>query len=123
PGPEMLAHEIALPLPAGSLRRGRHGPEGGMSTTATRLAARRFAALGIVLVLWEALVRFGLINPFYVPPPSKVGATLFDLFADGEIWTHIEATFGAALLGLLLGVVVGGALGTAAALLPRLGEI
>ena len=80
-------------------------------STAARLAARRFAALGIVLVLWEALVRFGLINPFYVPPPSKVGATLFDLFADGEIWTHIEATFGAALLGLLLGVVVGGALG------------
>ena len=92
-------------------------------STATRLAARRFAALGIVLVLWEALVRLKLINPFYVPPPSKVGATLFDLFADGEIWTHVEATFGAALLGLLLGVIVGGALGTAAALLPRVGEI
>jgi NitT/TauT family transport system permease protein len=94
-----------------------------MTTTATRLAARRFAVLAILLVLWEALVRLELINPFYVPAPSKVGATLFDLFADGEIWTHVEATFGAALLGLLLGVIVGGALGTAAALLSRVGEI
>ena len=93
-----------------------------MSATAT-LAARRLAALGIVLVLWEGLVWLNLINPFYVPAPSTVGATLVNLFADGEIWTHVEATFGAALLGLLLGVIVGGALGTAAALLPRLGEI
>jgi sulfonate transport system permease protein len=93
-----------------------------MSAT-TALAARRFAVLGILLVVWEALVRLNLINPFYVPAPSSVGATLVNLFADGEIWTHVEATFGAALLGLLLGVVVGGALGTAAALVPRLGEI
>jgi NitT/TauT family transport system permease protein len=94
-----------------------------MTTTTTRLAARRLVALGIVLGLWEALARFGVLNPFYVPPPSKVAATLFALFAEGEIWAHIEATFGAALLGLLLGVVVGAALGTAAALLPRVGEI
>jgi NitT/TauT family transport system permease protein len=94
-----------------------------MSITTGQLAARRFITLGIMLAVWEALVRLELINPFYVPAPSKVGATLFDLFADGEIWTHIEATFGAALLGLLLGVIVGGALGTVAALLPRVGEI
>ncbi len=94
-----------------------------MSTATTGLAVRRLVTLGIVLVLWEALVRFGVINPFYVPAPSKVSATLFELFAEGEIWTHVEATFGAALLGLLLGVVVGAALGTAAALLPSVGEI
>jgi NitT/TauT family transport system permease protein len=94
-----------------------------MSPTRVQLAARRLVTLGIVLGLWEALVRFKLINPFYVPAPSTIGATLLGLFADGEIWTHIEATFGAALLGLLLGVIVGGALGTVAALLPRVGEI
>ena len=53
------------------------------------------------------------------PAGSKsVSATLFALFADGEIWTHIEATFGAALLGLALGVLVGALLGIGAALLP-----
>ena len=94
-----------------------------MNTTTIRLAMRRLVVLGIVLSFWEALARFGVLNPFYVPPPSKVAATLFALFADGEIWTHIEATFGAALLGLALGVIVGAILGVGAALLPLVGEI
>jgi NitT/TauT family transport system permease protein len=93
-----------------------------MSTTTIRLA-RRLVVLGILLSLWEVLARFGVLNPFYVPPPSKVGATLLALFADGEIWPHIEATFGAALLGLALGVVVGAILGVCAALLPQVAEI
>ena len=94
-----------------------------MNMKATSLLVRRLVALGITVGLWEALARLGVINPFYVPPPSKVAATLFTLFADGEIWTHIEATFEAALLGLALGVIVGAALGAAAALLPYIGEI
>jgi NitT/TauT family transport system permease protein len=94
-----------------------------MNTTTIRLTARRLIVLGILLSLWEVLARFGVLNPFYVPPPSKVAATLFGLFADGEIWTHIEATFGAALLGLALGVIVGAILGVSAALLPPVGEI
>jgi len=84
---------------------------------------RRVLDLVILLSLWEALAQFGVLDPFYLPPPSKVSATLFELFADGEIWTHIEATFGAALLGLALGVLVGALLGAAAALLPWVGEI
>jgi len=87
------------------------------------LALRRLLALGIVLGLWEALAQFGVLDPFYLPPPSKVSATLFALFSDGEIWTHIEATFGAALMGLALGVLVGALLGAGAALLPWIGEI
>ncbi|SDR39200.1 NitT/TauT family transport system permease protein [Rhizobiales bacterium GAS113] len=94
-----------------------------MSTESSRLAARRLVVLATMLGLWEALARFGVLNPFYVPPPSKVAATLFALFTEGEIWTHMEATFGAALLGLALGVMVGAFLGVAAALLPHLGEI
>src|SRR6266705_3257721 len=87
------------------------------------LTVRRLLALVILLCLWEALAQFGVLDPFYLPPPSKVSATLFELFADGEIWTHIEATFGAALLGLALGVIVGAILGVSAALLPQVGEI
>jgi NitT/TauT family transport system permease protein len=94
-----------------------------MSGAAAGLAARRLAALVLLLLLWEGLARVGVLDPFYLPPPSKVGETLVALFADGEIWTHIEATFGAALLGLALGVAVGAVLGSAAALLPLLGEI
>ncbi len=94
-----------------------------MNPTRIGLTVRRLLALVILLSLWEALAQFGVLDPFYLPPPSKVSATLFELFADGEIWTHIEATFGAALLGLALGVLVGALLGAAAALLPWVGEI
>jgi len=87
------------------------------------LAVRRLLALAVMLGLWEALAQFGVLDPFYLPPPSKIAATLLSLFEDGGIWTHIEATFGAALLGLALGVIVGALLGAGAALLPWLGEI
>jgi NitT/TauT family transport system permease protein len=87
------------------------------------LTVRRLLALAVVLGLWEGLARFGVLDPFYLPPPSQVGATLFELFADGGIWTHIEATFGAALAGLALGVLVGALLGASAALLPWVGEL
>jgi len=94
-----------------------------VNATRTGLAVRRLLALAVVLGLWEALAQFDVLDPFYLPPPSKIAATLFALFEDGEIWTHIEATFGAALLGLVLGVLVGALLGAAAALLPWVGEI
>jgi NitT/TauT family transport system permease protein len=84
---------------------------------------RRLVALIPFLVLWEVLARGGILNPFFVPPPSKVATTLVALFVDGDIWPHIEATVGAALIGLLLGVVVGTALGAAAALLAWVAEI
>jgi NitT/TauT family transport system permease protein len=93
-----------------------------MMSPANGLALRRLVALIVFLGLWEGLSRMGVLNPFYVPPPSKVGATLVGLFTEGEIWTHIEATFGAAMLGLALGVAVGIVLGAGAALLPRIGE-
>src|SRR6476661_4433593 len=66
--------------------------------------------LALLLVVWEVLARYGVIDPFYMPPPSRVGGALLELFLSGEIWTHIEATFGAALLGLLIGSVIGMAL-------------
>jgi NitT/TauT family transport system permease protein len=94
-----------------------------VSAAGTWLALRRLIALAVVLGLWELLARVGVLNPFYLPPPSQVAATLFELFADGGIWTHIEATFGAALAGLALGVLVGALLGAGAALLPWVGEI
>ncbi len=84
---------------------------------------RRLIALGLVLALWEAAGRAGLLNPLFAPSPSKVWVALVDLFADGRIWPHLEATFSAALGGLVLGIVVGVLLGVAAALIPLVAEL
>jgi NitT/TauT family transport system permease protein len=84
---------------------------------------RQLVAFALLLGLWEAAGRAGLLNPLYAPEPSRIAAALIQLFADGEIWTHLEATFTAALGGLVLGIVVGIALGIVAALVPLVAEL
>src|ERR1700751_447677 len=84
---------------------------------------RQLAALAMLLALWEAAGRAGMLNPLYLPSPSQIGAALFDLFSDGRIWPHLEATFTAALGGLVLGIAVGAVLGVAAALVRLIAEL
>jgi NitT/TauT family transport system permease protein len=84
---------------------------------------RQLLAFGLLLVLWEAAGRAGMLNPLYMPMPSSIWAALVELFAEGRIWPHLEATFSAALAGLALGVVVGVALGVIAALIPVVAEL
>ena len=64
-----------------------------------------------------------LLNPLYMPSPSKVGNGARRLFADGRIWPHLDATFTAALGGLALGIAVGIVLGVIAALVPFIAEL
>jgi NitT/TauT family transport system permease protein len=85
--------------------------------------ARQLIAFLVLLAVWEAAARAGMLNPLYLPSPSRIGAALMELFSDGRIWPHLEATFSAALGGLALGIVVGVLLGVAAALVPIIAEL
>jgi NitT/TauT family transport system permease protein len=85
-------------------------------------AMRQFAWLIAALAIWEAAGRAGWLNPLYVPMPSAVATTLYRLFAEGTIWPHLEATFSAALVGLVLGILAGAILGMSAAIVPLLAE-
>ena len=75
-----------------------------MSSSSRYSWARQSIAFLVLLALWEAAGRAGMLNPLYLPSPSQIGAALADLFSDGRIWPHLEATFTAALGGLVLGV-------------------
>src|SRR5260370_32886071 len=89
-----------------------------------RYAGLRQSAAFIVLLLgWEAAGRFHLLNPLFMPSPSQIGAALIDLFGSGRIWPHLEATFTAALGGLVIGIAVGILLGVLAALGPLVAEL
>lgn len=87
------------------------------------LLARRLGATALLLTLWEVLSRTGVFDPFYMPAPSRVAGVLWQLFVDGGIWRHLEATFTAALVGLALGLLAGALLGFVAALVPLLSEL
>jgi NitT/TauT family transport system permease protein len=84
---------------------------------------RQLAAFAVLLALWEAAGRAGMLNPLFMPTPGRIGAALVELFSDGRIWPHLEATFTAALGGLALGIVVGIALGVLAALVRVIAEL
>ena len=84
---------------------------------------RQLAAFAVLLAVWEAAGRADMLNPLYVPNPSRIGAALVDLFSDGRIWPHLDATFTAALGGLALGIAVGILLGVVAALVRFIAEL
>ena len=84
---------------------------------------RQTIAFAVLLVLWELAGYAGMLNPLFMPTPSQIWGALYELFADGAIWPHIEATFTAALAGLALGILVGVVLGVIAALIPPIAEL
>jgi len=84
---------------------------------------RQFIAFSLFLILWEAAGYAGMLNPLYMPAPTEIWRALVELFTDGRIWIHIEATFTAALAGLALGIAVGIVLGVIAALMPVVSEL
>jgi NitT/TauT family transport system permease protein len=88
-----------------------------------RAWVRQVAALTVLVLLWEAAARAGLLNPLFMPSPERIAAALVELFASGRIWPHLGATFGAALIGLVLGIAVGIVLGVVAALVPLIAEL
>jgi sulfonate transport system permease protein len=62
-------------------------------------------------VIWEIAVRSGISNGRLMPPPSKVGMTLWELVISGELATHAEATLLRIAAGFALGALAGTVLG------------
>jgi NitT/TauT family transport system permease protein len=94
-----------------------------MKSWANPKLIRRIVALAVLIGIWELLSRIGWLDPFYVPAPSTVASVALALFAEGDIWPHLTATFLAAFLGLLLGLVIGIVLGFAAALSSLMADL
>lgn len=94
-----------------------------MALNPRRAWIRQLLTLVLVLALWEAAGRAGMLNPLYAPNPSGIWNALVELFSDRRIWPHLGATFTAALGGLVLGIVAGIVLGVVAALVPALAEL
>ena len=79
-------------------------------TKAVRWPVGLILPLGLALG-WEAAVALHWGNGRLLPPPSRVLATLIDLFRTGDLAGHIQATLQRVALGFLLGVAAGTVLG------------
>jgi NitT/TauT family transport system permease protein len=79
--------------------------------------ARRINVLGLLTLvglfaLWELVVRTGVLQFEYIPPPSAMVTAAQDLIGRGELQENLGHTLSATVVGWLLASVVGITLGT-----------
>jgi NitT/TauT family transport system permease protein len=66
----------------------------------------------LFLALWEYLTATTrLVNPVFLPPPSRVVGALIELFTSGEIWPHLRFSATSWSVGYSLAAVAGISLG------------
>lgn len=81
----------------------------------SRARLTRYLIIAAVLVLWEAVVRMGLVSPFFLAAPTQIATAAVELAGDGEVraalaetlWMVAVAFVVAAVAGILLGAWLG----------------
>jgi len=66
--------------------------------------------LGLVaaaLALWELVSRTGLVDAQLLPPPTLVGAHMYDLLLHSDLMRHVFVTVGEVLLAFLIACPIG----------------
>ncbi len=69
--------------------------------------------IGVLLGIWEVLVRTGLVPSLLTPPPSAILQALWGMARDGVLQPHLAATILRLAVGLGVGATVGVTLGLA----------
>lgn len=77
----------------------------------------------LILVLWEALPRLGVVSPIILPPFTEVAAALVRLVQSPIFWPNFSVTMIEIGLGFILGTLVGLLAGIALALWEPVKEI
>lgn len=72
----------------------------------------------LILLLWEGIVRAGLLDTRLFPAPSMILGTFRDLLASGDLQKHLGASLSRIAVGFLMGAVPGILVGTAMGLWP-----
>ncbi len=76
------------------------------------------ASPAILLILWEGLVRAGLLDARFFPAPSSVVVELVALCRTGELFVHLGYTLSRVAIGFALGAVPGVLVGVVMGLSP-----
>jgi ABC-type nitrate/sulfonate/bicarbonate transport system permease component len=76
-----------------------------------------------LLLLWDVLVRLGVIDARFFPAPSTLATTLWAMAKSGELWSNTEASLIRLFWGFLVGGIPALGLGIAMGLSPLLRAI
>lgn len=71
-----------------------------------------------LLVLWEILSRVGYLPVNWLPAPTSVARTIYELGVTGDLWKHLGITALRVAVGFLLGASAGTFLGGLTGYLP-----
>ena len=82
---------------------------------------RRLVVPVLLLVTWQALAHFGLINRRFMGSPADILASLWELARSGQLTVHLGISLWRALFGLLVGASLALVFGVLAGL-SKLGE-
>lgn len=74
----------------------------------------------LLLVVWELVVRAGLLDIRLFSAPSRIAGTFERLILSGALLEHLQISLARIAVGFLMGVVPGVLLGTAMGLAPML---
>jgi ABC-type nitrate/sulfonate/bicarbonate transport system permease component len=77
-------------------------------------AQERLLAIGsplVLLLVWEALVWSKVVDARFVPAPSTIFQSAWQMTLSGELWEHVRASLVRLAAGFLIGVIPGVALG------------
>ena len=107
PAPAEPSLPVSEPAPPASAPS--DAPEA-RGTRPQRAARRRVVAPlllgGVVLLLWEAVSRSGVVPPFFLPAPSAIAVRLAEDLTTGGLLGYVGPTLIEAALGCLVGAVV-----------------
>ncbi len=65
----------------------------------------------VLLLIWQLLGTFGIIDERFVPTPASIARTMYEMMANGTLWVHLKASFIRIGSGFVIGSIVGIALG------------
>jgi ABC-type nitrate/sulfonate/bicarbonate transport system permease component len=85
----------------------RHSPERKLRTNRRGIRlVRRLAAIGLSLVIWEALVEGGVLSSAAVATPWATARALGPLLGSAPFWTALRATAYSWALGLAISILI-----------------
>ena len=72
----------------------------------------------VLLAIWQIAANLGAIDVRFFPPPSKIGTTMLELAANGQLAAHVSISLIRIAVGYVLGVVPAVLIGLVMGLVP-----